>query len=86
MNSNLQCAADSVQVERLLLDEAGVAPLCQMTGRQLSEEGGWVGNLLCQQVAVTPHNVKQTHTGNNACGGREEQLMTVDVWWWYESS
>lgn len=59
--SDLQCAADSVKIQRLLLHEAGVAALRQPTGPEFLEEGGRVEDLHRQHVALTPHDVKQTH-------------------------
>ena len=61
--SDLQHAADSLQVERLLLHEAGVAALRQAAGPELLEEAGQVENLFGLHVAVTPHYIEQTHTG-----------------------
>ncbi len=61
---DLQCAADSLQIERLLLHDAGVAVLRQVTGPEFPEEGGRAENLLSQQVAVIPKNIRQTHIGD----------------------
>lgn len=65
LTSDLQAAADSVQVERLLLDEAPVAVLCQSSCLQPPEETGQVEDVGGQIVAIMPHDVKQTHPGND---------------------
>lgn len=75
MTSDLHCAADSVQIEHLLLDEAGVAALRQATRPKPSEEGGRAENLFRQPVAVTPHNVKETHTGDEAWERRARETV-----------
>lgn len=76
LTSDLQRAADSVQIERLLPDEVGVAALRQLTGPELLEEGGRSENHLRQQVAVTPHNVKQTHVRDDAWEERNRHEVT----------
>jgi len=66
VTSDLQRAADPVQVQRLLLEEAVVAAPREVAGAQLPEEGGGVEDLLRQGGAVTPHNVTQAHTAHDA--------------------
>lgn len=64
LTSDLQADADSVQVQRLLLDEAPVALLPQASHLQPLEDAGLVEDVLGQVVAVTPHDVKQAHPGD----------------------
>lgn len=46
LTPDLESTADSLQIERLLLHEVGVAALCQVTGPELLEKRGRVENLL----------------------------------------